>query len=129
MTACGVWPRERSLVAVVVDGAGRARSCSIALTAEARWGLAQWLAAARADLVLEEALLEADPIADIARRAGLTVWIAGPTLVAALRHAAGISHRGARLSAALLARLPAVPWLRQHLRRLGPADPRQGQLL
>ncbi len=83
---------------------------------------ALWLAAAGADLVVDETLLEADPIADVARRAGVTVWIAGPPLVAALRHAAGITRRGARPSAAMLARLPGVPWLRSLLRRLEPPD-------
>jgi hypothetical protein len=60
--------------------------------------------------------------AEHARRAGVTVWVAGPPLVAALRHAAGITRRGARPSAAMLARLPAIPWLRSLLRRLEPPD-------
>ncbi len=122
MTACGVWLAPRGLVAVLVDDAGRARSCSVAFTDDARSGLALWLAAAGADLVIDDTLLEADPIADVARRAGVTVWIAGPPLVEALRHAAGITRRGARPSAAMLARLPGVPWLRSLLRRLGPPD-------
>ena len=96
--------------------------CSSDLTDDARSGLALWLAAAGADLVVDETLLEADPIADVARRAGVTVWIAGPPLVEALRHAAGITRRSPRLSAAMLARLPGVPWLRSLLRRLGPPD-------
>ncbi len=130
MTACGVWLGPRSLVAVLVDGASRARSCSVAFTDDARSGLALWLAAAGADLVVDEALLEADPIAHVARRAGVTVWIAGPPLVVALRHAAGITRRGARPSAAMLARLPGVPWLRSLLRRLeSPHDERQIALL
>ncbi len=130
MTACGVWLAPRGLVAVLVDGAGRTRSCSVAFTDDARSGLALWLAAAGADLVVDETLLEADPIADVARRAGVTVWIAGPPLVAALRHVAGITRRSGRLSAAMLARLPSVPWLREQLRRLdAPDDPRQITLL
>ncbi len=129
MTACGVWLAPRGLVAVLVDGAGRARSCSVAFTDDARSGLALWLAAAGADLVVDEALLEADPIAHLARRSGVTVWVAGAPLVAALRHAAGITRRGARPSAAMLARLPAVPWLRSLLRRLEPDDQRQIALL
>jgi len=130
MTACGVWPTSRGLVAVLIDSAGRARSFSIADSDDARWGLSQRLAAVGADLVLDQALLESNRIADVARRAGLTVWIAAPPLVAALRCAAGITHRGARPSAALLARLPAVPWLRSLLRRLEqPDDERQITLL
>jgi hypothetical protein len=128
--ACGVWPAPRGLVAVLVDGDGRSRSCGVALTDDARAGLALWLAAAGADLVVDEALLEVDPIAHVARRAGVTVWITGPLVVAALRHAAGITRRGARPSAALLARLPAIPWLRSLLRRLEPpGDERQIPLL
>jgi hypothetical protein len=122
MTACGVWPTHRGLVAVLVDSAGQARSFSLAPTDDARWGLSQRLAAVGADLVLDEALLEADRIGDVAHRAGITVWIAGPPLVASLRAAAGLARRGARPSAALLARLPSIPWLRSLLRRLGPPD-------
>jgi len=122
MTACGVWPTSRGLVAVLIDATGRARSFSVADSDDARWGLSQRLAAVGADLVLDQALLDANRIADVARRAGVTVWIAGPPLVDALRCAAGIARRGARPSAALLARLPAVPWLRSLLRRLEQTD-------
>ena len=122
MTTCGVWLAPRSLVAVLVDHSGRARSCSVALTDDARAGFALWLAAARADLVVDQPLLEADPIAHLALRAGVTVWIAGPPLVPALRLAAAITRRSPRLSAAMLARLPTVPWLRSFLRRLGPPN-------
>ena len=122
MNACGVWLTPRGLVAVLVDSAGRSRSFSVALSDDARWGLSQRLAAAGADLVVDEALLEADRIAFVARRAGVTVWIAGPPLVGALRAAAGVARQGARPSAALLARLPAIPWLRSLLRRLEPPD-------
>jgi hypothetical protein len=69
-------------------------------------------------------------IGDVARRAGVTAWMAGPPIVDALRCAAGITRCGARPSAALLARLPAVPWLRSHLRRPElPDDERQTTLL
>ena len=130
MTACGVWPTSRGLVAVLVDSAGRTRSFSVADTDDARWGLAQRLAAVGADLVLDEALLESDRIAHVARRAGINIWIAAPPLVGALRSAAGLTRRGARPSAALLARLPAIPWLRSLLRHLEtPDDPRQIALL
>ncbi len=130
MTACGVWPTSRGLVAVLIDSTGRARSFSVADSDDARWGLSQRLAAVGADLVLDQVLLESTRIADVARRAGVTVWIAGPPLVDALRCAAGIARRGARPSAALLARLPAIPWLRTLLRRLErPDDDRQITLL
>lgn len=122
MTACGLWLGPRGIVAALVDGSGRARSCSVALTDDARSGLVLWLAAAGAELVVVETLLPADPICFLARHAGVTVWIVSRPLVAALRQAAGLTHRGARPSAALLARLPAIPWLRSFLRRLEPPD-------
>ena len=130
MTSCGLWPRPRGLVAVLIDDSGHTRSITVAPTDDARWGLVQRLAATEADLVVDVALLEADPLASIALRAGVTVWIADSPLVAALRAAAGIVHRGAHLSATLLARLPAIPWLRSQLRRLdSPEDERQIKLL
>ena len=129
MTACGVWPSSRGLVAVLIDSTGQARTFSVAETDAARWGLSQRLAAVGADLVLDEALLESNRIADLALRAGITVWIASPPVAQSLRSAAGITRKGARPSAALLARLPAIPWLRSLLRRLQPPDERQTTLL
>lgn len=130
MTTCGIWPRPRGLVAVLIDDAGHTRSVTVAPTDDARWGLAQRLAATGTDLVMDAALLEADPVAPIALRAGVTVWVAGPPLVAALRCAAGVVHRGPHLSATLLARLPTIPWLRSQLRRLDSLeDDRQIKLL
>ena len=127
MTACGVWLTRRGLVAVILEGPGRSRTLRLADTTEARRALALHLADARAQLVVDEALLEADPIATQALRLGVQVWVAGPPLLPSLRAAAGITGGGvARPSAALLARLPAIPWLRDKLRRLEPADdPRQ----
>ncbi len=130
MTTCGIWPRPRGLVAVLIDTGGHSRAITVTTTDDARWGLAQRLAATGTELVVDEELLEADPVATVARRTGVTVWIAGAPLVAALRLASGVAHRGARPSAALLARLPAIPWLRSQLRRLDVReDDRQIQLL
>lgn len=130
MTACGVWLTRRGLVAVIVEGSGRPRTLRLADTSEARRALALHLADARAHLVVDEALLEADPIAAAALRVGVQVWVAGAPLLPSLRAAAGITGGGARPSAALLARLPDIPWLREKLRRLEPADdPRQISLL
>ena len=131
MTACGVWLGRRGLVAVLADGGGRiSLAVTLAPTDGARWGLAQRLAAVGAGLVIDEAHLPADPVAFVVRRAGVRVWVAEPPLVASLRCAAGITRSPARLSAALLARLPAIPWLREHLRPLEPEDdPRQIPLL
>lgn len=131
MSACGVWLGRRGLAAVLADGSGRVRlTITVAPTDDARWGLARRLAAVGADLVIDEAHLPADPIAFVAQRAGARVWVAGPPLVGSLRCVAGIARGPPRASAALLARLPAIPWLRDHLRRLEPADdPRQIPLL
>ncbi len=128
MTSCGVWITRRGLVAVIVEGPGRPTTLRLADTSEARRNLAIHLADARAHLVIDENLLPADPIATYALRVGVQVWVAGAPLLRSLLAAAGAS--GARPSAALLARLPAIPWLRDKLRRLDPADdPRQISLL
>jgi hypothetical protein len=131
VSACGVWLGRRGLAAVLADGGGRVRlAITVALTDAARWGLAQRLAAVDAELVVDEAHLPADPIAFIAQRAGVRVWVAGPPLVGSLRCAAGLTRGPPRTAAALLARLPAIPWLRDHLRALETADdPRQIPLL
>lgn len=131
MTACGIWLGRRGLAAVLADGGGRIRlATSIPATHTARFALVELLAAVNADLVVEEPMLPADPIAFVAGRGGVRVWVADPPLVASLRLAAGIDRGSLRASAALLARLPAIPWLRAHLRRVEPADdPRQVQLL
>lgn len=131
MTACGVWLGRRGLAAVLADGGGRVRfAITIARTDAARWGLAQRLAALGADLVIDEAHLPADSIALAARHAGVRVWVAGPPIVGSLRAVAGLARGPPRASAALLARLPAIPWLRTHLRRLqSEDDPRQISLL
>ncbi len=133
MTICGIWPRPRGLVAVLIHAGysrGYSRSINVATTDDARWGLAQRLAATGTQLVVDEELLRTDSLATVARRAGVSVWVASAPLVAALRLAAGVAHRGARPSAALLARLPAIPLLRSQLRQLdGPEDERQIKLL
>ena len=109
-----------------MEGPGRARILRVADTSETRRALALHLSDARAHLVIDEALLEADPIATAALRVGVQAWVAGAPLLPALRAAAGITGGGARPSAALLARLPDISWLREKLRRLEPADdPRQ----
>lgn len=137
VSACGVWLGRRGLAAVLADRGGRVRlAVTVARTDAARWGLAQRLAAVDADLVVDEAHLPADPIAFVAQRAGVRVWVAGPPLVGSLRAVAGVERGPPRSSAALLARIPAIPWPRSpppprtHGRPAadpGPVEPRPGR--
>lgn len=131
MTACGLWLGRCGLAAVLTDGGGRIRlATTIPATPSARAALVALLADTGADLVLDEPHLQADPIAFVARQAGVRVWVASPPLVASLREVAGLARGPPRASAALLARIPAIPWLREHLRPLEPEDdPRQIPLL
>lgn len=92
------------------------------VTPASRDAFVEFLTETGADLVVDEPLLPADPIAFVACRAGVRVWVAGAPLVASLRIAAGIDRGAPRASAVLLARLPAIPWLRAHLRRVEQAD-------
>ena len=127
---CGLVLAPRRLVAVVLKpGGGTRRVIRAALTDDARYGLVQYLAGADAEVVVAEALVRADPVARCASPAGLLVWVAPDALVAAIARAAAITDP-ARV-AAMLARLPRVPLLRAHLRRLNSleAEPRQVPLL
>ncbi len=126
---CGLILAPRRLVAVVLGPGGEARRViRAALTDDARFGLVEYLAAAGAEIVVTDALVRGDPVGRSAVRAGLAVWIAPDTLVSAVARAAAITDP-ARV-AAVLGRLPRVPLLRAHLRRLAAAvEPRQVPLL
>ena len=126
---CGLVLAPRRLVAVVLGPGGEARrAIHAALTDDARYGLVAYLAHAGAEIVAEEALVRADPIAQHALAAGLAAWAAPNALVAAVARAAAITD-AARV-AAMLARLPRVPLLRSHLHRLAPvSEPQQIPLL
>jgi hypothetical protein len=119
----------RRLVSVVVGPGGEARRATrAALTDEARYGLTEYLTATGAEIVVTEALVRGDPIAQRALRGGPVVWMAPDALVAAVACAAAITDP-ARV-AAMLARLPGVPLLRGQLRRLSASvEPRQVPLL
>lgn len=121
MTTCGLWHTKRRLVAAVIgpDGGPR-RLIRSADTADARFGLLEYLAASETEIVAAEALARGDLLPQQAARRGLVVWTAGDGLVAALLRAAAI--RDPARAAALLARLPAIPLLRASLRRLAPQD-------
>ena len=127
MTACGLWHGKRSLVAALVGPGGEPRRLiRSALTADARYGLLEFLAAAEAEIVAAEALARTNLLPQQAARRGLVVWTAGDGLVAALLRAA--AFRDPARAATLLARLPAIPLLRASLRRLTPQDAQARQL-
>jgi hypothetical protein len=130
VTTCGIWPARRRLVAVLVGPAGEARRpIRAAATADARHGLIEYLAAAEAEIVITGALARTDALPDHAARRGVPTWTVDDALAAALLGAAAI--RDPTRAAALLARLPHIPLLRVHLRRLMPprAPARQLPLL
>ncbi len=126
---CGLVLTPQRLVAVLLRPGGEARRLvRAALTDDARYGLVEYLAATEAEIVVTDGLARVDPVARRAARAGLVVWVAPDTLVAAITGAAAITA-SARV-AAVLARLPAIPLLRPQLRRLPTAgEPRQVPLL
>jgi hypothetical protein len=126
---CGLVLAPRRLVAVVLGPGGEARrAIRVALTDDARYGLVAYLDNAGAEIVAAEALVRSDAVARRALGAGFVVWAAPDALVAAIARAAAITD--AARTAAMLARLPRVPFLRAQLRRLqAPAEPRQVPLL
>ena len=126
---CGLVLAQRRLVAVILGPGGEARrAIRAALTDDARHGLVAYLGNAGAEIVASEALVRADPVAQHVLASGLVAWVAPDALVAAVARAAAITDP-ARI-AAMLARLPRVPLLRAHLRRLATAtEPRQVPLL
>lgn len=118
----GVWDR------VLGPGGQARRAIRAALTDDARYGLVAYLAALGCEVVLSDALVRADPIAQRSLHAGLAVWAAPDALATAIARAAAITDP-ARL-AAVLARWPRVPLLRAQLRRLATsAAPSQVPLL
>ncbi len=126
---CGLVLAPRRLVAVVLGPGGEARrAIRAALTDDARYGLVAYLANLGAEIVTAEALVRGDPVAQRALGAGLVAWVVPDALVTAIARAAAIADPAR--TAAMLARLPRVPILRTHLRRLAPAvEPRQVPLL
>ncbi|HET9594758.1 MAG TPA: hypothetical protein VFP65_04205 [Anaeromyxobacteraceae bacterium] len=126
---CGLVLAPRRLVAVVLGPGGEARrAVRAALTDDARYGLLEYLGALDCEVVVSDALVRADPVAQRGLRAGLVVWAAPAPLVTAIARAAAITDP-ARL-ATVLARWPRVPLLRAQLRRLATsATPLQVPLL
>jgi len=126
---CGLVLAPRRLVAVLLGPGGEARrAIHVALTDDARYGLVAYLDNAGAEIVAAEALVRGDPVAQRALGAGLVAWAVPDALITAIARAAAITDPAR--TAAMLARLPRVPLLRAHLRRLqATAEPRQVPLL
>lgn len=118
MTACGLWHAKRGLVAALAGSPCRIIRC--ANTADARFGLLEFLTARDTEIVTSQALAHGDLLPQHAARRGLVVWTVGDDFVAALLRVAAI--RDPARAAALLARLPAVPLLRASLLRLAPLE-------
>jgi hypothetical protein len=129
---CGIYPaRGETLVAVAVDADGRASPPARAMrTDDARYELLLHLestAGLDIELVLPEWVIRLDSIARLAVAArNIPVWSVPMSLVEALR-VVGHAESPARV-AALIARAPLAPVLRERLRRFRPADRRQLQI-
>jgi len=121
MTTYGLVATERRLVAVS-DGGSR---ISAARSDQAAEALLERIVGS--ELVLAEDLLRQHPALAVALSARVTLLIAPSDLVAAACLLARASPRSARRQAALLAKLPAIPWLSRFLRRAEPS--RQLRLL
>jgi len=127
MTTCGLWHAKRRLVAALIGPGQKAhRLIRSADTADARFGLLEYLLAAEIEIVAAESLVRGDLLPQQAARRGLVVWTADDGLVAALLRAAAV--RDPARAAALLARLPTIPLLRAALRQLAPQDAQTRQL-
>jgi len=128
---CGIWPAGRRLVAVITEGGGSERTLVLASSDDARWGLVQLLTrSVCTELVVPETILRADPIVRMAAAEQVPMWSVPRAVIDPIRRAAGISERSPKKIAAVLARLPAIPVLRQQLRRVAlPVTSRQLRLL
>ena len=122
MIACGLWLVRRRLVAALVGPPGQAtRTIRSALSDDARFGLAEYLAHASCEIVATKALARADLLPAQLARCCLAVWLADDQLVASLLTVAAV-HDPAR-AAALLARMRLIPAWRAQLHRLMPTQP------
>jgi hypothetical protein len=133
MGACGIWsPRNRQLVAVVVDDDGRAAPTVLsAMDDEERWALLHYVDAVHGldcALVFTDDLLKAnDRICPFALERGHDLWLAPRALVEAIRLTAGLTT-SARVSA-MVARLAIFPGFRSHLRCIDRAAYDRRQLI
>lgn len=132
MAACGLWPVEHRLLAVVIDDHGHVNAPLVALDDDERWDLLSKLDAEYGldcELVFPDSMLRQDAICRFALERRHIALAAPSALVDSIRRVADLA-RGPR-TAAMLARLALVPALRQQLRRVRhlPCDWRQLTLL
>jgi hypothetical protein len=133
MTACGIWPTRRRLIAAVVDDWGRDEPGSLYATDDdERWALIERVGAMHGldcELILPDSLLSADRLPRFALARGHPVWVAPWSLIDAIRVAAHL--RASSRVAAMIARLSTTSVLCGYLRRLQRVhrDPRQLSLL
>jgi len=130
VTCVGFWnTRSRHVVAVAVDDDGNpGPPLRAAHTDEACWALLAYLEATDGldfELVVPDWLARSTPIARVALKRGIVVWLAPDVLIDAIRAVGRLSTGPPRRTAAALARLPLAAVFRAYLRRLAPGDQRQ----
>jgi hypothetical protein len=132
MTSCGLWVSRTRLWASVVDCDGRhITTLSAHRGDDERWDLLAQIDACHGldcTLVLTDAQLRMDNVADLALERKMTVLVAPWQLADAVRIVAGLKTGPPRRSAAMLARWVLSPQLRAQLRR-PQRDQRQLSLL
>jgi hypothetical protein len=103
--------------------------CHVARTDDGRHFLLDAIIGSGAELVVAADQMRKEPVAELARARGVTLWLIPPEVAFAIRVGAGL-HAAPRRLAAIMAQLPSMPLLRPHLKRLRPVvDRRQLALL
>jgi hypothetical protein len=130
VSCVGIWLGRRGLVAVAVDGHGRAGApLRVAGTDDAAHALLAYLEASHRgtafELVLPDRLGREAPVARVALDSGVALWLVPDGLVDAVRAVGALVNSPPPRTAAALARMPAAPVFRAQLHRFGPGDQRQ----
>lgn len=126
MRTAGIWPTRTTLVAVVVDDAGRARPPIVVRRHDALPDLvAHLLEEIDSDVVVLDLSVRKLSSKRSALLTGARVWVAPQRTIDPIREACALRPRAI---AAMLARLPRVTAMRSLLHR-HVADPRQLTLL
>jgi hypothetical protein len=127
VSTCGLWVGAQRLCAVVVEDDGRRhRPIRAAPTPAACAALFEWLSSRDIHTLV---IGEGNPtLIAQAQAAHLHVQLAPRTWLEAIRSLTGYSRRPHHDSAALLARWPLTPGLRNLLRECRPTEPPAQQL-